>query len=114
MIHFFQNRDIQTLLPLTAKQITDACVSAVDKSEFVIDSVDVNNVGLLFLFFFFVFKSLVSGFVLTFHVFRLHLLGWCVKKLEELQMLLSFLTTELEGWSVTSGEFYQAFLFIVC
>lgn len=50
MIHFFQNRDIQTLLPLTVKQITDACVSAVDKSEFFIDSVDVNNVGLLFLF----------------------------------------------------------------
>lgn len=42
-----RNRDIQTLLPLTVKQITDACVSAVDKSEFVIDSVDVNNVTLV-------------------------------------------------------------------
>ncbi|PQQ01703.1 replication protein A 32 kDa subunit B-like isoform X1 [Prunus yedoensis var. nudiflora] len=42
-----KNRDVQTLLPLTVKQIKDAFVSANEKSEFVIDGVDVNNVTLV-------------------------------------------------------------------
>lgn len=41
-----QNRDVQALLPLTVKQINDAFLSSDDKSNFVIDGVDVNNVSL--------------------------------------------------------------------
>ena len=40
-----QNRDVQALLPLTVKQINDAFLSSDDKSNFVIDGVDVNNVS---------------------------------------------------------------------
>jgi hypothetical protein len=40
-----QNREIQSLLPLTVKQITEAFLSSDDKSNFTIDGVDVNNVG---------------------------------------------------------------------
>lgn len=57
----FQNRDVQTLLPLTVKQIKDAFVSANEKSEFVIDGVDVNNVGLFFQIVFFL--KLLVGFL---------------------------------------------------
>ncbi|KAF3452782.1 hypothetical protein FNV43_RR03215 [Rhamnella rubrinervis] len=42
-----KNRDVQALLPLTVKQINDACISVNEKSEFVIDGVDVNNVKLV-------------------------------------------------------------------
>ncbi|XP_015876480.2 replication protein A 32 kDa subunit A isoform X2 [Ziziphus jujuba] len=42
-----KNRDIQALLPLTVKQISDAYVSGNEKSEFVIDGVDVSNVKLV-------------------------------------------------------------------
>lgn len=34
------------MLPLTVKQINDAFLSSDDKSNFVIDGVDVNNVSL--------------------------------------------------------------------
>jgi hypothetical protein len=40
-----QNRDIQSLLPLTVKQIKEALLLSDDKSNFTIDGVDVNNVG---------------------------------------------------------------------
>lgn len=40
-----QNRDVQALLPLTVKQINNAFLSSDDKSNFVIDGVDVNNVS---------------------------------------------------------------------
>lgn len=102
----FQNRDVQTLLPLTVKQIKDAFVSANEKSEFVIDGVDVNNVG--FIFRLFSFLNCWWGFWLVF-VLRLHLWGWSVTKLDELRMLLSFLTMGLDGWIVTSGKFSQGF-----
>ncbi|XP_038880298.1 replication protein A 32 kDa subunit B [Benincasa hispida] len=42
-----KNRDVQALLPLTVKQINDAFLSSDDKSNFVIDGVDVNNVKLV-------------------------------------------------------------------
>ena len=40
-----QNRDVQALLPLTVKQISDASVPGSEKSEFVVDGADVNNVS---------------------------------------------------------------------
>ncbi|XP_062165204.1 replication protein A 32 kDa subunit B [Alnus glutinosa] len=42
-----KNREIQSLLPLTVKQITEAFLSSDDKSNFTIDGVDVNNVTLV-------------------------------------------------------------------
>ena len=39
-----QNRDSQSLLPLTVKQINEALLTSDDKSNFSIDGVDVNNV----------------------------------------------------------------------
>ncbi|KAG6587750.1 Replication protein A 32 kDa subunit B, partial [Cucurbita argyrosperma subsp. sororia] len=42
-----KNRDVQSLLPLTVKQINDAFLSSGDQSNFVIDGVDVNNVKLV-------------------------------------------------------------------
>ncbi|KAG6705741.1 hypothetical protein I3842_07G195200 [Carya illinoinensis] len=42
-----KNRDIQSLLPLTVKQINEAFLSSEDKSNFTIDGVDVNNVTLV-------------------------------------------------------------------
>ncbi|XP_022135426.1 replication protein A 32 kDa subunit B isoform X2 [Momordica charantia] len=42
-----KNRDVQALLPLTVKQINDAFLSNDDKSSFVINGVDVNNVKLV-------------------------------------------------------------------
>ncbi|XP_009770104.1 replication protein A 32 kDa subunit A-like isoform X1 [Nicotiana tabacum] len=46
-----KNRDSQTLLPLSVKQISEAFQSSDDKTNFLIDGVDVNNVkvvGILF------------------------------------------------------------------
>ena len=42
-----QNRDSQSLLPLTVKQINEALLTSDDKSNFSIDGVDVNNVCFL-------------------------------------------------------------------
>ena len=42
-----QNRDIQSLLPLTVKQINEALLTSDDKSNFTIDGVDVQNVCFL-------------------------------------------------------------------
>ncbi|XP_024019745.1 replication protein A 32 kDa subunit B [Morus notabilis] len=42
-----KNRDVQALLPLTVKQINDAIMPGNEKSEFLIDGVDVNNVKLV-------------------------------------------------------------------
>ncbi|XP_059637317.1 replication protein A 32 kDa subunit B-like isoform X2 [Cornus florida] len=42
-----KNRDSQPLLPLTVKQISEAFQSSDDKSNFLIDGVDVNNVTLV-------------------------------------------------------------------
>ncbi|KAF4391167.1 hypothetical protein G4B88_016477 [Cannabis sativa] len=42
-----KNRDVQALLPVTVKQISTAFVPGSEKSEFVIDGVDVNNVKLV-------------------------------------------------------------------
>ncbi|KAL5549169.1 hypothetical protein UlMin_004400 [Ulmus minor] len=42
-----KNRDVQSLLPLTVKQINDAFISGNEKSEFLIDGVDANNVKLV-------------------------------------------------------------------
>ncbi|KAI8019963.1 Replication protein A 32 kDa subunit A [Camellia lanceoleosa] len=42
-----KNRDSQPLLPLTVKQISEAFQSSDDKSNFLIDGVDVNNVKLV-------------------------------------------------------------------
>lgn len=43
---YSQNRDSQTLLPLSVKQISEAFQSSDDKTNFLIDGVDVNNVSL--------------------------------------------------------------------
>ncbi|XP_057501123.1 replication protein A 32 kDa subunit B-like isoform X2 [Actinidia eriantha] len=46
-----KNRDIQSLVPLTVKQISQAFQSSDDKSSFLIDGIDVNNatlVGMVF------------------------------------------------------------------
>ncbi|KAL6965776.1 hypothetical protein U1Q18_036832 [Sarracenia purpurea var. burkii] len=42
-----KNRDTQPLIPLTVKQISQALQSSDDKSNFIIDGVDVNNVTLV-------------------------------------------------------------------
>ncbi|KAL2554221.1 Replication protein A 32 kDa subunit B [Forsythia ovata] len=42
-----KNRDAQSLLPLTVKQISEAFQASDDKVNFLIDGVDVNNVKLL-------------------------------------------------------------------
>ncbi|XP_043718915.1 replication protein A 32 kDa subunit A-like isoform X2 [Telopea speciosissima] len=42
-----KNRDNQGLLPLTVKQISEASLSNDDKSNFVVDGVDVNNVTMV-------------------------------------------------------------------
>ncbi|KAF3657576.1 putative centrosomal protein of 83 kDa-like [Capsicum annuum] len=42
-----KNRDSQTLIPLTVKQISEAFQSSDDKTNFLIDGVDVNNVKLV-------------------------------------------------------------------
>ncbi|XP_061361724.1 replication protein A 32 kDa subunit B [Gastrolobium bilobum] len=42
-----KNRDAQSLLPLTVKQINDAFHSSDDKTNLIIDGVDVNNVTLV-------------------------------------------------------------------
>lgn len=42
-----QNRDAQSLLPLTVKQINDAFQSSDDKSNLVVDGVDINTVRCL-------------------------------------------------------------------
>ncbi|KAA8535599.1 hypothetical protein F0562_030602 [Nyssa sinensis] len=42
-----KNRDTQPLLPLTVKQISEAFQTSDDKSNFLIDGVDVNNVTLV-------------------------------------------------------------------
>ncbi|KAK7329782.1 hypothetical protein VNO77_23961 [Canavalia gladiata] len=42
-----KNRDAQSLLPLTVKQINDAFQSSDDKTNLIIDGVDVNNITLV-------------------------------------------------------------------
>lgn len=42
-----RNRDTQALLPLTVKQISEAFLSSDDKSNFLVDGVEVNNVTLV-------------------------------------------------------------------
>ncbi|RDX90386.1 Replication protein A 32 kDa subunit B, partial [Mucuna pruriens] len=42
-----KNRDAQSLLPLTVKQINDAFQSSDDKTNLIVDGVDVNNVTLV-------------------------------------------------------------------
>ncbi|EPS73131.1 hypothetical protein M569_01622 [Genlisea aurea] len=42
-----KNRDSQVLLPLTVKQISEAFQASDDKTNFIIDGVDVNNVKLV-------------------------------------------------------------------
>ncbi|XP_057980375.1 replication protein A 32 kDa subunit A-like [Malania oleifera] len=42
-----KNRDTQPLLPLTVKQISEALISNDDKSDFLIDGIDVKNVTLV-------------------------------------------------------------------
>ncbi|KAL9325968.1 hypothetical protein ACSQ67_006613 [Phaseolus vulgaris] len=44
---FSKNRDAQSLLPLTVKQIYDAIQSSDDKANLIVDGVDVNNVTLI-------------------------------------------------------------------
>lgn len=46
-LSLLQNRDAQSLLPLTIKQINDAFQSSDEKSNMIIDGVDVNNVSSL-------------------------------------------------------------------
>ncbi|KAJ7955787.1 replication protein A 32 kDa subunit A-like [Quillaja saponaria] len=43
----FKNRDAQSLLPLTVKQINDAFQSSDDNANLLVDGVDVNNVTLV-------------------------------------------------------------------
>ncbi|KAF8400290.1 hypothetical protein HHK36_013587 [Tetracentron sinense] len=43
-----KNRDTQGLLPLTVKQMNEAFLSSDDKSNFVVDGVDVTLVGIVF------------------------------------------------------------------
>ena len=43
-VFVLQNRDAQSLLPLTVKQIYDASQSSDDKINLIIDGVDVTNV----------------------------------------------------------------------
>ncbi|KAF8389381.1 hypothetical protein HHK36_026076 [Tetracentron sinense] len=43
-----KNRDTQGLFPLAVKQMSEAYLSSDDKSNFVVDGVDVNNVGMVF------------------------------------------------------------------
>ncbi|KAL9242260.1 hypothetical protein vseg_016279 [Gypsophila vaccaria] len=42
-----KNRDAQALVPLTVKQINEALLTSEDKSNFVVDGVDVNNVTIV-------------------------------------------------------------------
>lgn len=51
----WQNRDIQTLLPLTVKQLSNAIAGENGKSEFSIDGVDVTTVS-------FSFRKFLVGF----------------------------------------------------
>lgn len=44
---YSKNRDVQTLIPLTVKQISKALQSSDDKVNFLIDGVDVNNVKMV-------------------------------------------------------------------
>ena len=53
---FLQNRDTQTLIPLTVKQISEAFHSSDDKMNLLVDGVEVNNVG-IFLFLFVVLNN---------------------------------------------------------
>lgn len=52
----WQNRDSQPLSPLTVKQIREAFQSSDDKTNFLIDGVDVNNVS-------FFLKKIKSSYV---------------------------------------------------
>lgn len=54
---FMQSRDVQGLLPLTVKQISQAFEASDDKTNFLIDGVDVNNVSSLLIY---------NGFVVIF------------------------------------------------
>lgn len=59
---FGQSRDNPPLLPLTVKQISQAIQSSDEKSNFVIDGVDVNNVSVVLFFFSFWSQEFVHFF----------------------------------------------------
>lgn len=111
---FLQNRDAQSLLPLTIKQINDAFQSSDDKSNnLIIDGVDVNTVRSLNLVLWKLVMFCFVGFLLFWQFeSRLLLSGGCATKLDGLLMLLLCLTMALEGLSVTNGEYCSIFLIL--
>ena len=113
-----QNRDSQSLLPLTVKQINEALLTSDDKSNFSIDGVDVNNVCFLKLSLWFMCLSVLllpsmSGILWVWIMFRLHLWEGYATELGEWLMLLSYLMMGLEGLSVTNGESYLFYFIFI-
>lgn len=86
------------------KQISEAFLSSDDKSNFLIDGVEVNNVGLLQ--FDFSGSCLLQFWFFEFgkKVFRLHWSGWYSTKLKGLLMLLLCWMMGLGVLTVTDGK----------
>lgn len=71
-----KNRDVQTLAPLTVKQINEAISTSNDNGNFVVDGVDVNNVTIVGMVFNKVERITDVGFVLDDGTGRINVQRW--------------------------------------
>ncbi|KAF9613859.1 hypothetical protein IFM89_012407, partial [Coptis chinensis] len=103
-----KSRDSQVLLPFTVKQIKDASNPNDEKSNIVIDGVDVNNVNLSNSIFFYHPLFFVTDIYI---ILCFCWLGWFLIELKGLQMFLSLLMMAL-GVSFATDVIYIYFLFV--
>ncbi|XP_010261781.1 PREDICTED: replication protein A 32 kDa subunit A [Nelumbo nucifera] len=81
-----KNRDAQGLLPLTVKQISEAFHSSDEKSNFVVDGVDVNNVSLVGMLFNKAERVTDVGFVLDDGTGRIDCHRWVNETIDTKEM----------------------------
>ncbi|CAH9098930.1 unnamed protein product [Cuscuta epithymum] len=81
-----KNRDTQSLLPLTVKQIIDAVQTSDDKINFLVDGVDVNNVKLVGIVFNIADRATDISFVLDDGTGRIDCYRWLNEPFDKTEM----------------------------
>lgn len=94
-----KSRDSQSLLPLTVKQINEAFLSSDDKSNFLIDGVDVNNVKLVGMLFEKTERVTAVSFVLDDGTGRIDCHRWVNEAVDtrEMEQLLNGMYVKVHG-----------------
>ncbi|KAH6792447.1 replicon protein A2 [Perilla frutescens var. hirtella] len=97
-----KSRDTQGLLPLTVKQISEAFQASDDKTNFLIDGVDVNNVKLVGMVFQKTERTTDVSFVLDDGIGRINCHRWVNEAIDTKEMELLSTDDELSPTCVSS------------